>query len=90
MNCRIRRWLVAAITTVTTGILIWLPTIAQAGLTATAGDSATGRRAAAVAARAMPHVVNIDPAISNGSCSYRTRPTTSPDLATKGPFSHCN
>jgi hypothetical protein len=26
MNCRIRRWLVAAITAVTTGILIWMPT----------------------------------------------------------------
>ena len=38
MNRRIRRWLVAAITTVTTGILVWMPTIAQAGLTATAAD----------------------------------------------------
>jgi hypothetical protein len=38
MNRRIRRWLIAAITTVTTGILIWMPTIAQAGLTATAVD----------------------------------------------------
>jgi hypothetical protein len=38
MNRRIRRWLLAAITTVTTGILIWMPTIAQAGLTATAVD----------------------------------------------------
>ena len=35
---RTRRWLVAAITTVTTGILVWMPTIAQAGLTATAVD----------------------------------------------------
>jgi len=32
MNCRIRRWLLAAITTTTTGILVCLPTIAQAGL----------------------------------------------------------
>ena len=38
MNRRIRRWLIATITTVTTGILIWMPTIAQAGLTATAVD----------------------------------------------------
>jgi hypothetical protein len=30
--------LIAAITTVTTGILVWMPTIAQAGLTATAAD----------------------------------------------------
>jgi hypothetical protein len=35
---RIRRWLVAAITTVTTGILIWLPTAAKAGITATGLD----------------------------------------------------
>jgi hypothetical protein len=32
MNRRIRRWLLAAITTVTTGILVWLPTAAQAGI----------------------------------------------------------
>jgi hypothetical protein len=32
MNRHIRRWLVAAITTVTTGILVSMPTIAQAGL----------------------------------------------------------
>ncbi len=32
MTRRMRRWLVAAITTVTTGILVSLPTIAQAGL----------------------------------------------------------
>ena len=32
MNRRIGRWLVAAITTVTTGILVSMPTIAQAGL----------------------------------------------------------
>ena len=38
MNRRIRRWLVAAMTTVTTGILIWMPTIAQAGITATGID----------------------------------------------------
>jgi hypothetical protein len=38
MNRRIRKCLIAAITTVTTGILVWMPTIAQAGLTATAAD----------------------------------------------------
>jgi hypothetical protein len=38
MNGRIRKCLIAAITTVTTGILVWMPTIAQAGLTATAAD----------------------------------------------------
>jgi hypothetical protein len=38
MNRRIRRWLVAATTTVTTGILVWMPTIAQAGITATGLD----------------------------------------------------
>jgi hypothetical protein len=38
MNRRIRKCLIAAITTVTTGILVWMPTIAQAGLTATAVD----------------------------------------------------
>jgi hypothetical protein len=32
MNRHIRKWLVAAITTVTTGVLVWLPTAAQAGL----------------------------------------------------------
>jgi hypothetical protein len=32
MNRRIRRWLLAAITAITTGILVWLPTIAQAGI----------------------------------------------------------
>ena len=32
---RIRSWLVLAITTITTGILIWLPTAAQAGIVAT-------------------------------------------------------
>jgi hypothetical protein len=32
MNRRIRRWLLAAITAVTTGILVWLPTAAQAGI----------------------------------------------------------
>jgi hypothetical protein len=38
MNRRIRRWLVAAITTVTTGIPIWRPTAAQAGITASGLD----------------------------------------------------
>ena len=38
MDRRIRRWLVAAITTITTGILIWMPTIAQAGITASGLD----------------------------------------------------
>ena len=38
MNRRIRKCLIAAITTVTTGILVWMPAIAQAGLTATAAD----------------------------------------------------
>jgi hypothetical protein len=38
MKRRIRKCLIAAITTVTTGILVWMPTIAQAGLTATAAD----------------------------------------------------
>jgi hypothetical protein len=38
MTGRMRRWLVAAVTTITTGILIWMPTIAQAGITATAID----------------------------------------------------
>ena len=38
MNRRIRSWLVAAITAITTGILIWMPTIAQAGITATGVD----------------------------------------------------
>ena len=38
MNRRIRKCLIAAITTVTTGILVWMPPIAQAGLTATAAD----------------------------------------------------
>jgi hypothetical protein len=32
MNRRIRRWLLAAITAVTAGILVWLPTAAQAGI----------------------------------------------------------
>ena len=35
---RIRRWLVVAITTITTGILIWMPRIAQAGITASGLD----------------------------------------------------
>jgi hypothetical protein len=38
MSLRIRRWLVAAITAITTWILIWMPTIAQAGITATGAD----------------------------------------------------
>jgi hypothetical protein len=38
MTRRVRRWLLAAITTITTGILVWMPTIAQAGLTATGAD----------------------------------------------------
>ena len=38
MNRRVRRWLVAAITTITTGIFVWMPTIAQAGITATGID----------------------------------------------------
>jgi hypothetical protein len=38
MNRRIRKWLVATITAVTTGILVWLPTIAQAGITASGLD----------------------------------------------------
>jgi hypothetical protein len=38
MNRCIRRWLIAAITTISTGILISLPTIAQAGITASGLD----------------------------------------------------
>ena len=38
MTRRIRKWLIAAITAVTTGFLVSLPTIAQAGITATAAD----------------------------------------------------
>jgi hypothetical protein len=38
MNRRIRKWLIAAITAVTTGFLVWLPTIAQAGITASGLD----------------------------------------------------
>jgi len=33
MNRHIRKWLVAAITAATTGVLVWLPTAAQAGIT---------------------------------------------------------
>jgi hypothetical protein len=33
MNRHIRKWLIAAITTIATGILVWLPTAAQAGIT---------------------------------------------------------
>jgi hypothetical protein len=32
MNRRIRKWLIAAMTAITTGILVWLPTAAQAGI----------------------------------------------------------
>jgi hypothetical protein len=35
---RMPRWLVAAVTAVTTGILVWMPTIAQAGITASGLD----------------------------------------------------
>jgi hypothetical protein len=38
MNRRIRKWLITAITAVTTGILIWLPTAAQAGIAFNAID----------------------------------------------------
>ena len=38
MTRRMRKWLLAAITTVTTGILIWLPTVAQAGIVFNAID----------------------------------------------------
>ena len=38
MNRRICKWLVAAITIVTTGILVWLPTVAQAGISMTGVD----------------------------------------------------
>jgi len=34
MNRRVRRWLAAILTTVATGVLVWLPTVAQAGITA--------------------------------------------------------
>jgi hypothetical protein len=33
MNLHVRKWLVAAITAITTGVLVWLPTAAQAGIT---------------------------------------------------------
>jgi hypothetical protein len=32
------RWLLATVTTITTGLLVWLPTIAQAGITASGLD----------------------------------------------------
>ena len=32
MNRHIRKWLIAAITAITTGVLVWLATAAQAGL----------------------------------------------------------
>ena len=38
MNRRIRKWLVAAITAITTGILVWLPIAAQAGIAASGID----------------------------------------------------
>ena len=38
MNRRLRNWLLAAVTAVTTGVLVWLPTAAQAGITATGAD----------------------------------------------------
>jgi hypothetical protein len=38
MNPRIRKWLVAAITAITTGIILWLPIVAQAGITARGAD----------------------------------------------------
>jgi hypothetical protein len=38
VNRRIRRWLIAAIATVTTGILVSLPTAAQAGIAASGID----------------------------------------------------
>ena len=38
MNRRLRNWLLAAVTAVTTGVLVWLPTVAQAGITATGAD----------------------------------------------------
>jgi hypothetical protein len=38
MTRRMRRWLLAAVTTIATGVLVWLPTIAQAGITASGLD----------------------------------------------------
>jgi hypothetical protein len=38
MTRRMRRWLLAAVTTITTGVLVSLPTIAQADITATGLD----------------------------------------------------
>ncbi len=38
MNRRMRNWLLAAVTAVTTGVLVWLPIAAQAGITATGVD----------------------------------------------------
>ena len=38
MNRRIGKWLTAAITTITAGIILWLPTAAQAGITLNALD----------------------------------------------------
>jgi hypothetical protein len=38
MTRRIRQWLIGAVTVVTTGIILWLPAIAQAGIVATGLD----------------------------------------------------
>jgi hypothetical protein len=38
MNRHIRKWLIAAITAITTGVLVSLPTAAQAGITASGID----------------------------------------------------
>jgi len=43
MNRHIRKWLVAAITAITTGVLVWLPTAAQAGITFNGLDWAARR-----------------------------------------------
>ena len=38
MTRRVRRWITVALTAAITGVLIWLPTAAQAGITATGLD----------------------------------------------------
>jgi hypothetical protein len=38
MSGRTRRWLIAVLTAVSTAVLVWLHTVAQAGLTATGVD----------------------------------------------------
>jgi hypothetical protein len=38
MNRRIRKWLIAAATAVTVGIIPWLPIVAQAGIVARGVD----------------------------------------------------